>query len=183
VDFTRQNWDQVTASWVGKSPGYVGGDWDAVTAQWPFRPDSPSVSAGGVLSGEPGASMRLQIADQVLSGSWALSGYSDAMALAPSTVWPGYSSDGTSITFALADLDNLTATEAASDWREVLQSILLSVSNHLEPLPHVDRPRTLALNVYNDWNYPHPSLGWVIRREVWFRIHIDFATRRVADEP
>lgn len=172
----------VTGSWVGVT-SVAATTGDAVTGFWTYLPETIDGTEVMMLSGPSGTTLLFA---QTVAGAGPfaiLLGNSQDGKLSPRGLWPNYASDGTSITFALADLDNLTAAEAANDAREVLQSILLSVSNYLEPQPYVDRPRMLVMSVYNDWNYPHPALGHVIRREMWFRTHVNLATRRVADEP
>jgi len=62
-----------------------------------------------------------------------LSEYGDR--LSPVYLWPGYDSDGTSITIPLAQLPGLSVAEAdaaTGDWREVLQAILVSSLDHSE---------------------------------------------------
>lgn len=105
---------------------------------------------------------------------------------APTKIWPGFTSDGTSITIPIAELGGqLTAAEAsmtAGDWREVLMALLLSVNTFHKAMPASNRPRTFQSNELIDWNYQHRTLGRVIRREVFERINIEYATRRVASE-
>lgn len=105
---------------------------------------------------------------------------------APTKIWPGFTSDGTSVSIPIAELGGqLTAAEAdtaTGDWREVLMALLLSVNAYHKAMPVKNRPRTFQSNELVDWNYQHRQLGRVIRREIWERINIEFSTRKVADE-
>lgn len=119
--------------------------------------------------------------------TFTVSGTGDLFSrFAPKLIWPGFSSDTVNITIPIAELGGqLTAAEAnatTGDMREVLQALLLSVDTYHNAMAAPDRPKTFQSNALVDWNYNHRSLGRVIKREIWERIVVDYATRTVADE-
>ena len=57
----------------------------------------------------------------------------DPRVFPPFLIWPGYSSDGTSLTIPIAELPGLSVVEAdavTGDWREILQTIFRSSWQH-----------------------------------------------------
>lgn len=78
-----------------------------------------------------------------------------AYRLSPEQVLPGYSSDGTSITFPIASVIGLTSAEAdaiTGDWREILQAILLRAVEYHKTWEWSDQTRTyepFVLNLLN----------------------------------
>ena len=66
------------------------------------------------------------------------------------TQWlPSWSSDGTNVTFALADLSaTLEAAEAdpaTGDWRDILFSLIAHSYEYVEGLPAADRPSRVTI--------------------------------------
>ena len=78
-----------------------------------------------------------------------------AYRLSPEQVLPGYSSDGTSITFPIASVIGLTSAEAdavTGDWREIIQAILLRAVEYHKTWEWSDQTRTyepFVLNLLN----------------------------------
>ena len=68
-----------------------------------------------------------------------------AYRISPEQAIPGYTSDGTNITFPIASVVGLTAAEAdavTGDWREILQAILLRAVEYHETWEWSDQTRT-----------------------------------------
>lgn len=71
---------------------------------------------------------------------------------APTTLFSGYTSDGTNITIPIASLSGLTAAEAnatTGDGREVLRSIMITATNAVSALPTADKPTKMTLTASN----------------------------------
>jgi len=62
---------------------------------------------------------------------------------APTTIFPGYTSDGTNITIPIAALSGLTVAEAhttTGDWRSILLSLCHTTYTYYYGLATADRP-------------------------------------------
>ena len=66
---------------------------------------------------------------------------------APSSLFPSWSEDGTTISVPIASIANLTAAEAdgtTGDWRAVIGRILDDVFNYYDALAAADQPTKLT---------------------------------------
>jgi hypothetical protein len=66
---------------------------------------------------------------------------------APSSLFPSWSEDGTTISVPIASIANLTAAEAdgtTGDWRAVIGRILDDVFNYYDGLAATDQPAKLT---------------------------------------
>lgn len=113
----------------------------------------------------------------------------------PTTHFPGYLSDATTITFALADLTYpdldgtqqqlLTSTEAAADIREVVRAILMSFGYKLSQLADADKPTKMSLTLNTPTTTGLPSGSTNLQRRngsFYFDEAIDPTYVGVADE-
>lgn len=106
-----------------------------------------------------------------------------AFNIAPTTIFPGYTSDGTEITIPIAALDGLTAAEAnatTGDVREVLRSILLTANNAIIALPSADKPSKMSITASNP-----QALSAEQQRHTYtaqFTVNVDPALASVAPE-
>lgn len=105
---------------------------------------------------------------------------------APTTIWPGYSSNGTDITIPIAALDGLTAAEAhatTGDWRSIMLSLASTLYRYYYELPTADRP--LAVVVHAPTLYPVASGSLAGSYKTTYRAdyYNDLETPNVVDEP
>lgn len=208
MSYTPASFSSVNASWEGVS-AYTPKAFDEADAVWVV----PSITA--VLSWTPPSGIPRILAglrnDSQLS--WvAPSGYLRLTALvgniaklewtppsgyprllawhrsltSPYWLWPGASSDGTNLTFAIADLYGVTSAEAdatTGSWPEVVQGILLTAKQYLDEMPYLEQPKAMRFYVREDWNYEHPDLGRVLKRKIRSEFVTDYLVTDVADEP
>lgn len=107
---------------------------------------------------------------------------------APVNIWPGYTSDGDNIVFPIAELPGLSVNEAGAvtgDWREIFQSVLLSLSDYMDwakdnPISPYSRPQTLDIFVLEDWNRSTVSQ---MRRDIRVKFNIQYAVQKITEEP
>lgn len=100
----------------------------------------------------------------------------------PSRLWPGYASDGSSIVIPIAALPNLNEEKAATDWREIAQSLLLSVHQYLAPRSDGNALQSLQAGMDEQVIYDR-RFGSCIRRNIQVSAVIDFPRQAVAQEP
>jgi len=100
--------------------------------------------------------------------------------LPPIALWPGYESDGTSITIPIASMIGLTAEEAdavTGDWREILQAVLLRSVEYHRSFTWSEQPRTynaFGMNLLNSRTFDrHFSIAF----------YTDMGEPNVAPEP
>lgn len=106
--------------------------------------------------------------------------------LIPLSLFPGYSSDGTSITIPIAALVEVTSAEAdtiTGDWREVLQGVLRRAAEHLGELMFYDEPTTLRVFVLNDYNARSAILGDGLKRDIVVKFNITYQSCGMPPEP
>lgn len=102
---------------------------------------------------------------------------------APTSIFPGYASDGTNITIPIADLPALTTVEAhasTGDVREVLRSILLQATTVIAALPTADKPSKMTITASNP-----QALSAEQQRHTYtaaFTVNVDPSTAAMAPE-
>lgn len=105
---------------------------------------------------------------------------------APFDVWPGYSSDGTTITIPLADLfGQLTAEEAdtvTGDWREITQALTLSAGVYYDTLSYSNRSKTFEFYNLSNYNARSARFGRCIQRKLVTKFNTIFTTNDVISE-
>ena len=68
----------------------------------------------------------------------------------PAAMWPGYSSDGTTISIPLSSLPGLTAGEAnatTGDWREIMLAICEKAYRYTAALATADAPSACTIRM------------------------------------
>lgn len=66
---------------------------------------------------------------------------------APTSIWSGYTSDGTNISIPIAALQGLTVAEAdtvTGDWRAICLSFCATLYQHYYSLAIADRPQAMV---------------------------------------
>lgn len=112
----------------------------------------------------------------------------DPLHFMPVNIWPGYAFDGVNITLPIAELPGLSVDEAdtvTGDWRDVFQSILLSLSDYMawdkdDPIHVWARPSTIGVALLEDWNRPTVN---EMRRSIRVKFNIQYAIQKITEEP
>jgi hypothetical protein len=105
---------------------------------------------------------------------------------APTSLWPSYSSDGTSLTISLAALPGLTSAEAnatTGDWRNVLLAIVSSAYAHYAGLTDADVPQALKLDPPQMYPVTSGPLEGTFRTTYAMQFYCEYAVPNVAEEP
>ena len=105
---------------------------------------------------------------------------------APTSLFPGYTSDGTDITIPLAAIDGLTAAEAhttTGDWRSIMLSLISTAYRHYDELATADRPLAFVANDPTVQAVTSGSFAGSYRSGYTFTIMTTYATPDVVAEP
>lgn len=106
----------------------------------------------------------------------------------PEELFPGYSSDGTSIIIPIAALPGLSVSEAdavTGSWLDIMQSIMLRADdalNEAHPINSMaqNRPQTISSFILEDWNRPTVNQ---MRRDIRIKFNIKYAAQKITEEP
>lgn len=105
---------------------------------------------------------------------------------APTSLFPGYTSDGTNITIPIAALQGLTAAEAhtsTGDWRQIVLAFLSSLYSHYAGLATADKPQALVVNAPLVQAITTGVLAGSFKTQYDVICYNDYAIPNVADEP
>ena len=109
-----------------------------------------------------------------------------AFVQAPTSLWPGYTSDGTNITIPIAALDGLTSAEAnavTGDWRSIMLSICSTAYSHYIGLATADRPTAFQAGAPSIQAVTSGTLTDTFKTTYSFIFNNAYCTPNVADEP
>lgn len=105
---------------------------------------------------------------------------------APTTLFPGYTSDGTNLTIPIAALDGLTAAEAnttTGDWRSIVLSLCTTVYRHYYALASADRPTAFTTRPPTTIPISSGSFEGSIKLVYSFDFYSTMCPPDVVDEP
>lgn len=105
---------------------------------------------------------------------------------APTALFPGYTSDGTSITIPLAAIPGLTSVEAnatTGDWRNVFLSLCHTVLTYYDSLAVADKPQAFTADLPTVGRVRSGDLIGALRMVYSFEFYNDLPLTDVADEP
>lgn len=105
---------------------------------------------------------------------------------APTTIWPGYSSDGTDITIPIAALAGLTAGEAhtsTGDWRSIMLAFCSTAYSYYNGLATADKPQAFSASIPTISAITSGSLSGSFKTTYSFVFNNAYCTPDVADEP
>ena len=109
-----------------------------------------------------------------------------AFVKAPTSMWPGYTSNGTTISIPISVLEGLTAAEAHTtdgDWRNIMLAICSTAYSHYKNLPTEDRPTAFQAGAPQITAVTSGLLDGTFRTIYSFTFLNDYAVPNVADEP
>jgi hypothetical protein len=105
---------------------------------------------------------------------------------APTTLWPGYTSDGTDITIPIAALDGLTDAEAhtsTGDWRSIMLAICSTAYRHYSGLATAERPVMFTASMPTISPVTSGMLAGTFRTTYSYVFQNEYCTPEVHDEP
>lgn len=105
---------------------------------------------------------------------------------APTSLWPGYTSDGTNITIPIASLDGLTAAEAhttTGDLRSIMLAFCSTGYRHYSELATADKPAMFTASMPTISPVTSGTLAGTFRTTYSFVFNNEYCTPDVADEP
>ena len=107
--------------------------------------------------------------------------------ISPIAIFPGYLSDGESISFPLSLFPILSAEEAdvvTGDWRKIIQAMLMHLNEYLLSITLVDRPQTIHTFMLENWNAKSPMFeyGYGNKRIFQVSFNINYAFQKIKDE-
>lgn len=108
------------------------------------------------------------------------------VSIAPEDLWPGYTSDTTSLTIPISALPGLTAAEAdatTGDWRNVLLALVSSAYAHYAGLPDADRPQAMQIDPPQMYPVTSGPLEGTFRTTYSLVFFCEYAVPNVAGEP
>jgi hypothetical protein len=124
-------------------------------------------------------------------GTYSLAGYgvqiSDRKTWIPLNVFPGFTSDGVSISIPISSLIGLSTSEAdnvSGDWRKIFQSLLLTLEAHLSDISILDRPAACSLFMLENWNAKSSlfEYGYGTKRIFHVHFNINYTFQKIKDE-
>jgi hypothetical protein len=154
--------------------------WSSITVQ------NAQNTANGVSLGVSNVLANNALALCYITGSsYAFGNGSFLSRFSPQRVFPGLSSNGTSIIIPISSLPGISVEEAGTetgDWRKIFQSMLICLDEYLSGVDILVRPQTISSFLLENWNAEHRELDRGVRRNFSARFNINYVMSKIVDE-
>jgi hypothetical protein len=104
----------------------------------------------------------------------------------PTLMWPGYSSNGTTISINIADLPGLSVADAntlTGDWRAIMLAIISKAYTYYTGLPTADKPAAFVSRAPTIQPVTAGDLINTFKMTYSMDFYNEYCTPDMADEP
>ena len=105
---------------------------------------------------------------------------------APTALWPSYTYANDALVIPLAALDGLSAAEAnatTGDWRAIMQALQVTLYNHYNELPALDKPESMVVSTPSVSAISSGNFAGTIKATYSASYYLTLDGAVVADEP